>query len=91
MRAYAGYRKADHRDHGHGVVVMRLRNAIIKVEYGGYTSSPNFDSKKMADGTARSGAVEIGRGVVKALAKCAGCRGRAAPRSCRRPPDHRLT
>jgi hypothetical protein len=59
---------------GVGIVVTRVKNAIIEVQYGGYTSSGNWKTKKMSEATTRSGAVEIARGVVKSLAKCAACR-----------------
>jgi hypothetical protein len=52
---------------GTGIVVTRVRNAIIEVDYGGYTGS--LKTKRMADKTARSGAIEITRGVIKALIK----------------------
>jgi hypothetical protein len=49
------------------IVVARVRNAVIEVDYGGYTSSSDLTSKRMSEGTARSGAVELTRGVIKAL------------------------
>jgi hypothetical protein len=64
--AYYQY-ESEQFDAGTGIVVTRVRNAIIEVDYGGYTSSSK--TKRMADRTARSGAIEITRGVIKALIK----------------------
>lgn len=64
--AYYQY-ESEEFDAGTGVVVTRVRNAIIEVDYGGYTRSPK--TKRMADKTARSGAIEITRGIIKALIK----------------------
>jgi hypothetical protein len=52
-----------------GIVVARVRNAIIEVDYGSYTYSSDATSTRMADKTARSGAIEIIRGIIKALIK----------------------
>jgi hypothetical protein len=60
---------------GTGVVVTRVRNAVVAIEYGGYATSSGLKSKRMADATARDGAIEITRGVVKALTGCTACRG----------------
>jgi hypothetical protein len=66
--AYYQY-ESEEFDAGTGIVMTRVRNAIIEVDYGGYTSSSKTTSTRMADKTARSGAIEITRGVIKALIK----------------------